>query len=188
MTMVSKYLKRVNEALLDIDEMILEAVAFYLMDFQGHVWVLGNGGSHANASHMVLHLVDNGIAAHDLMAESALYSARSNDMSYETASSVILKQVAKENDVLFVISGSGNSDNVLSALETAESLKLTTLGLLGFGGGKSAVKCNAAVVLASNDYGAIEDAHSVCVHILAAKIAEVTQYDLQLQKGHLVIG
>jgi len=177
MTMVSKYLKKVNEALTDIDELVLDAVAFHLMRFKGHVWVLGNGGSHANASHLVLHLVDNKVAAHDLMAESSLYSARANDMSYGTAASAILNQVARPGDILFVISGSGNSDNVLDAVDTAQSSEMITFGLLGFGGGKSAVRCNAAVVLNSNDYGAIEDAHSVCVHILAAKMSEIASMD-----------
>ena len=170
MTTVSRYLDKVNEALTQLEDKVLDAIAMYLYQHANHVWIMGNGGSHANASHLALHLTDNGIAAHDLMAQGPLYSARANDTSYENAASVILEQVAREGDTLLVISGSGNSRNVISALTKAEELGMWRLGLLGFGGGESASLCHVAAIVGSKEYGPIEDAHGVCVHLLAAKI------------------
>jgi D-sedoheptulose 7-phosphate isomerase len=170
MTTVSRYLAKLNEAVTQLEDRVLDGIAESLYQNANHVWVMGNGGSHANASHLVLHLVDNGIAAHDLMGQGPLYSARSNDASYEDAASIILEQVAKAGDTLVVISGSGNSPNILSALKQADNLNMWKLGLLGFGGGEASALCHVAAIINSNEYGPVEDAHGVCVHLLAAKI------------------
>ena len=130
------------------------------------VWVMGNGGSEANASHLVLHLQAASLRAHDLLDGLPSLTAFSNDKSYEALPLRQLRAMAHAGDILVVISGSGDSANVLVALAEAKRLGLNKLGLLGFGGGAAAGLCDHAIVLSSHEYGPIEDVHSVIVHLL----------------------
>lgn len=133
----------------------------------GTVYVLGNGGSQANAAHLVLHLRDKGYRAIDMLGDLPYLTASANDYGYEGVASRMLRQhCAGPPDTLFVISGSGNSPNVLRALDTAGAHGVRRLGLLGFGGGEAA-KFIGGVVLPSTNYGAVEDVHSAIIHYLA---------------------
>ena len=142
------------------------------------VWVIGNGGSQANASHLVLHLQEHGIRAHDLLAESARITALSNDFDYSQVASRTIRALGNSGDILVVISGSGDSPNVVLALVEARRLGMHTCGLLGFSGGQALDLCLHVVVVTSEDYGCIEDAHSALIHAihnhLLTKREEVT--------------
>ena len=133
------------------------------------VHILGNGGSDANAAHAVLHLRECGVRARDLLADLPHLTALSNDHSYQDAPRLALRQ-ADATDALLVITGSGESANVLLALLEARKRGLTTLGLLGFGGGAAAQLCDAALTLNCCEYGPVEDTHSVCIHALQAAL------------------
>ncbi len=132
----------------------------------GIVFVVGNGGSAANASHLVLHLREVGITAVDLLSDLPYLTAMANDYSYADAPAMRLASEAAEVDLLLVISGSGNSDNVLGCLSVAESEGMTSVGLLGFGGGRAQSQCNHFLTLASDNYGLVEDTHSAIIHVL----------------------
>lgn len=133
----------------------------------GHtLYVAGNGGSCANAAHLVLHLRESGIRAVDLTADNACITALANDHSYAEVFRAQLQSQAIEGDGLLVISGSGKSLNIIGALEWAKLHRLPTLALLGFGGGDAAGLCDVAVVLASCDYGPVEVAHDACIHLM----------------------
>ncbi len=132
----------------------------------GTIWVLGNGGSQANASHLVLHLCQHEYKAHDLMAETALMSALANDESYKEAPVSRLDKNGTSKDALIVLSGSGQSQNILAALEEAGGQGMTTIGLLGMGGGSALNLCDTALVVSGGNYGIIEDAHSAVIHML----------------------
>jgi len=133
----------------------------------GTVFVLGNGGSQANAAHLVLHLRDKGYRAIDMLGDSAWMTAEANDHGYEVVPAQMLaRHQADFKDTLFVISGSGNSENVLVALENAEAQEVRCLGILGFGGGNAGARIDG-VVLPSTCYGAVEDVHSAIIHYLA---------------------
>ena len=139
-------------------------------DYPGIVYVLGNGGSSANASHLVLHLREAGMKAVDLMGDAAHLSALSNDHSYQEAPRLRLRAEATQDDVLVVISGSGNSVNVLVTLAEASSIGMFCIGLLGFGGGSAKALCDEAIVLESKEYGPVEDAHSAVIHIVSGML------------------
>ena len=143
-----------------------------LMQQAESIYILGNGGSQANASHLVLHLSERGVKAHDLMAETAWLSALANDHSYQQAPLLILRRQAGAKDVLLIISGSGDSVNVLTALAEAKRLGMGTIGLLGMRGGAALGLCSIAIVVPSESYGTIEDCHSALVHLLAGRLAE----------------
>ena len=131
------------------------------------VFVCGNGGSCANAAHLVLHLRDAGIKAHDLMADAPWLTAVANDHGYQQIFAWTLHSLgAGPDDLLIVVSGSGNSKNVIEALEYAAANNIPRWGLLGMGGGTALSFCNGAVVVASDSYAVIEDIHSIAIHAL----------------------
>jgi D-sedoheptulose 7-phosphate isomerase len=137
------------------------------------VFIAGNGGSAATASHMANDLVwgmaqigrtpFRAVALTDCVP---LMTAISNDLSYNEIFSVPLKALAKKGDLLVVITGSGNSPNVVRAVEVAKELELSTLAFLGRGGGKVRAMVDVPVVVASDDYGPIEDIHMMFDHLI----------------------
>lgn len=133
----------------------------------GTVWCLGNGGSQANAAHLSLHLQERGIRAVDMMAEAAVASALANDYTYEAAFAKRLRLLVRPGDALAVISGSGNSVNILTALAEARQQSIPTIGLFGFGGGMARGLVRVPITLNTGSYGQVEDTHSAVVHIIS---------------------
>jgi D-sedoheptulose 7-phosphate isomerase len=95
-----------------------------------------------------------------------LMTALSNDFGYHRVFTEQLMNLIRPGDVLVVISGSGNSPNVLRAIDYARDQCAQVVGLLGFSGGRAADLCDTAVMVDSEDYGVIEDAHLILNHIL----------------------
>ncbi len=91
-------------------------------------------------------------------------TAYSNDVSYDVIFSEPLVSLAEPGDVAIALSGSGNSPNVLGAMDKAREIGLTRIGLTGFAGGKLKDKCNVCVVVPSNSMQVIEDVHMVILH------------------------
>ena len=138
----------------------------------GTVWCAGNGGSQANAAHLSLHLQECGIRAVEFMGEAALSSAFANDATYEASLAKRLRLLSRPSDLLIVLTGSGNSINIITALAEARRLGLDTIGLLGFGGGMAKGLCRVPIVLTATSYGPVEDAHSAVVHMLAGLLSD----------------
>ena len=148
------------------------------------VFIAGNGGSAATASHMACDFQKTTLGkSHDhlpkriraiaLSDNAPLISAWGNDVSYDLIFSQQLRNLADPGDVLLVITASGNSPNILAALETAKEIGLDTIGFLGFQGGKSKALCDIAVIADSSNYGVIEDAHSIFMHLATAELREI---------------
>jgi D-sedoheptulose 7-phosphate isomerase len=110
----------------------------------------------------------------------SLVTALANDEGYENVFREQLMNLIQPSDVLIAISASGNSPNVLRAIEYATSCHAQTIGLLGFDGGRSLDLVDKAVLVRSTDYGVIEDAHLVLNHILVehfkARLADERQW------------
>tara|TARA_Y100000310_G_scaffold328100_1_gene395615 strand:+ start:9443 stop:9931 length:489 start_codon:yes stop_codon:yes gene_type:complete len=156
------YEERVKAAIDAIDEAQVAQVIEALR-IAPTVYVLGNGGSHANAAHLVLHLRDAGIPAFDVLGDPTWLSACSNDTAYDLSPAAYLR-VEQPGDTLVVLSGSGRSENVLYALQNYSGPKI---GFLGSSGGEAAQLCDIVVALKETEYGPIEDAHSVILHMIA---------------------
>lgn len=144
--------------------------------------ICGNGGSAHTAEHaqtdwskMLLCNTGNQLRCNVLTLNSGLMTAWSNDYCYEDAFKSSLQMSVRSGDVLLVISGSGNSTNILNVLDFANSKNVTTLGLLGIGGGAAANKCRNALVVASDDMQVVEDAHLSIVHIIMKRL--VSEYE-----------
>ena len=143
------------------------------------VFTLGNGGSASTASHMAADLSKNTIGPNmrrfrimSLNDNMSLVSALANDLGYENMFAEQLQNLIHPGDVLIAISGSGNSPNVLRAIEYAQSRSAEVAALLGFDGGKALELADLSVLVDSHDYGVVEDAHLIINHILVEYFRE----------------
>ena len=179
---INSYLGRLQGALTNIPaDHVTECSERLYRAYQDgkQVFVLGNGGSASTASHMAADLAKNTIGPNmrrfrilSLNDNMALLTALSNDLGYRRVFAEQLMNLIRPGDVLVAISGSGNSSNVVEAIEYARSQSAQVVGLLGFGGGLAAPLCDTAVIVDSSDYGVIEDAHLVLNHILVEYFRE----------------
>ena len=139
------------------------------------LFIVGNGGSAATASHMAADLAKNTIAptrprfrVMSLNDNIPLVTALANDLGYDRVFSEQLVNLVRPGDVLLVISGSGNSPNVVHALRYARERGATTVAFLGIDGGQALALADEYVLVPDNDYGRIEDVHLILNHALTA--------------------
>ena len=174
------YHSELNEALLGVSlNKIEKAVASIrkIVGTNSTVWVIGNGGSAATASHFCVDLskgcairIKKTIRAVPLMDLVPIQSAWSNDNSYGVALEMSIRHFAQRGDILFAISGSGNSRNILNALIAAKDLGVERIGLTGFSGGKMSDLVDIEVNIPSDDMQIIEDAHHALCHFISREI------------------
>ncbi len=140
------------------------------------IMVCGNGGSASDAQHMTGELVGRykleraGIPAIALNANAAVMTALGNDYDYE---SIFAKQVAalgKNEDILFVISTSGNSQNTVLACEAAKKMGIITVALTGNGGGKLGELCDFVINVPSDNTPRIQEMHILVIHSICGLI------------------
>jgi len=129
------------------------------------IFVIGNGGSASTASHMVCDLIKYH-KIYSLADNVAVITALANDYDYEYIFSKQLKKLGQLNDLLIVITASGNSPNILQVVETAKRMNIETFGLLGFNGGEVKDMLDNYLLVKSNHYGLVEDIHLSIVHII----------------------
>ncbi len=143
------------------------------------VIIMGNGGSAATASHMVCDLGKGTavegvprIRAVALNDNVPLLTAWSNDTEYQYAYMEQLANLLEEGDVVIGISGSGNSPNVLNAIQYANEHGGITVGFTGFQGGKLAAMCRECIVVPSDNMERIEDIHLILEHLIKLYIRD----------------
>ena len=173
---VSDYVDRLKYAIDQIPHDRVAAMGEILYRAYRHnkqVFIVGNGGSAATASHMACDLGKNTISPNrprfrvlSLNDNVALVSALANDLGYEHVFSEQLKNLIRPGDVLISITGSGNSPNILRAMEYARERAATNIALLGFDGGRALALADEYVLVPVHDYGVVEDLHMVLDHIL----------------------
>lgn len=145
------------------------------------VFLFGNGGSAALASHMACDLgkgtapaSGKRLRAFALTDNAALITAWANDTGYENIFAEQLANLLAPGDVAFAISGSGNSPNILAALNFARRAGAVTAGITGFDGGKMNPLCDVCVVVPSENMQIIEDLHLVIAHsVFRALLAQI---------------
>ena len=137
------------------------------------MFIIGNGGSGANASHLCEDLAKCTLRDFDsqkrlkvlsLTDNTPWVTAVANDISYEAIFLEQLKNLASPGDLLLAISGSGNSPNILRAVDWANAHGLTTVGITGFGGGKLKRLAHHGLHAAVDDMGIVESVHLVVFH------------------------
>ncbi|MEZ4836817.1 MAG: SIS domain-containing protein [Caldilineaceae bacterium] len=191
MSFMAEYMAGIKRSLDSIPAQQMTAVAEMLLEAYRHdrmVAVLGNGGSAATASHMACDMgktilgtnFDANRPRFRVMAlndNMPLITAWANDVAYERVFAEQVRTWMQAGDMLIVISGSGNSANVVAAVEAARERGVYTIGFLGFSGGMLKDMVDYAVTVPSNNYGYIEDVHMIFVHMLTAYIREVINSD-----------
>jgi D-sedoheptulose 7-phosphate isomerase len=177
-TFIDAYIKRLNELLTLCDTVAIGKIVELFDDLSGtsrRVYFIGNGGSAATASHMVndfgTGLRRRGLKNLDVISlsdNSAVITALSNDIGYDMTFLMQIKDIIMPSDVLFAISCSGNSPNVIKAVKYAKSLGTTIVGITGFQGGKlkGLADINFHVPTAEGEYGLCEDMHMILDHII----------------------
>jgi D-sedoheptulose 7-phosphate isomerase len=145
------------------------------------IYVIGNGGSAANASHLAQDLVkgtcadltgDRRIRALSLTDNFAFFSALGNDEGYDQVFVQQLRTFYRPGDVLIAISGSGNSPNVLRAVEFANDNGMTTVAVTGFDGGRLRALATSCVHVPLNDMCTAESVHTVVFHYVILRLRE----------------
>lgn len=176
------YLNKLTELLPKLDrEKLGETIAKMreVRDNDKTIYICGNGGSASIASQMVVDIVKGAsyqkkkrfkmIGLTDSMSTLSAYA---NDVGYDIVFLEPLKNFAVRGDMLITISGSGNSPNVLRAVEYANEVGVTTVGLTTGEGGKLKDMVNIPLTLPSNHMGHLEDSFFIMTHVLCYAFME----------------
>jgi D-sedoheptulose 7-phosphate isomerase len=172
----SEYIARLEEALRSLDIDAVETVVYVLAAARRdgrQVFTCGNGASAALASHFAADLAkmaspgSRRFRAVALTDNVSLITAWANDSGYREVFSRQLTNLLREEDVLVAISCSGNSENVIAALEAARARGGETIGLLGFDGGGARPLVDHSIWCGDSHYGIVEDVHYMICHIIA---------------------
>ncbi len=170
------YLERVCDEIRRLDLAQVETLSTLIeqaYDAGRFVFIIGNGGSGANASHLCEDLAkctlrdfenQKRLKVLSLTDNTAGIMAWANDEGYDRIFVEQLKNLASPGDLLLAISGSGNSPNILKAVEWANDHGMTTVGITGFGGGKLKTLAHHNLHAPVDDMGIVESLHQVVFH------------------------
>ena len=170
-------------ALNSVDLEAVMAVADALMTAreQGRtVFIAGNGGSAATASHMATdlmlgsRLVNPPLRVIALTDNQAIITATGNDLNFDQIFARQLSRLAQPGDLLITVSASGNSPNILACIAIAKAMNLTTVGFTGFDGGKLATVVDLLIHVPTRKgaYGPVEDVHLAVNHMITERLKE----------------
>src|SRR5436309_7763525 len=186
---IHSYFSDLQEMLRTISYSHLHDIAALLQEayLQEHrIFIMGNGGSAATASHFALDLAKNTIMpgaprlkAISLTDHVPLITAWSNDTAYEHIFAEQLANMIEPGDVAIGISASGNSPNVINAMMLAKRYKAYTVGLLGAKGGKIKNMVDAYVLAPGQNIEQEEDAHMILAHVITRHMREVVRSHAQ---------
>ena len=173
----SSYIEQLKICLGQLDEAALKAFAERLViciQEKQTLFICGNGGSGANSNHAendfvygVSKMIGKGVNAVSLSANSAVISCLANDEGYHNIFSYQLRVKAKAGDVLLVLSGSGNSQNIIEAIKHANEMGVETFAILGFDGGKAKTLVNHPIHFDVNDMQISEDLQMILLHMIS---------------------
>jgi len=180
------YFRKLTTLLSQVDTAAIATVAQALLDARergARVFVFGNGGSAATASHFANDIGigtrtwDRPFRVLSLSENTAILTAIANDFGYDQ---IFTRQLATQmlpGDVVIAISASGNSANVIAAVEYANRAGGISVGLTGFDGGRlrRIVHLGVHVPTAKGEYGPVEDVHMVLDHLLGGYLLEACQ-------------
>ncbi|MEA3238992.1 MAG: SIS domain-containing protein [Candidatus Bipolaricaulota bacterium] len=180
---INEYITKLERGLRSIDPSaiaeVVEALERARLE-QRMLFIIGNGGSAATASHMANDLQklasqgkDEAFRAIALTDNVPLITAWGNDEDYTAVFFRQLEALAWAGDVLIAITGSGNSKNIIRAMEWAKYVGLETIALLGFDGGKARSIADHVLLFPEDHYGRVEDAHMILEHMIANYLADL---------------
>ena len=178
----NEYINSLKEAMAEIDLTELERIVDMLKEAQENarqVFLFGNGGAAATASHFALDLAKTAavpgkprLRAISLTENIAMITAIANDISYDDIFVEQMSALWNRGDLAIGISASGNSPNVLKAIEYAKNHGGKTIGFSGFGGGKLAKLADISITFSSRNYGVVEDMQLILNHLIAQALRQ----------------
>ena len=176
------YSRRLASTLERFDWSPVERLAYDLLECWQtgrQVFFCGNGGSGGNANHLANDFLyaftktpGSGLRVHSLSANPSVITCLANDEGYDQVFSLQLAVLARPRDVLIAFSGSGNSPNILRALEEAKLRGMTSYAVLGFSGGKAKALADVPIHFAIDDMQIAEDAQMIIGHMLMQWLQE----------------
>lgn len=167
-----------NEELIDLIEKITQ-VCVAAFKRGNKILLVGNGGSAADAQHIAAEFVSRfafdrpGLPAFALTTDTSVLTAIGNDYSYEKVFARQVQAVGTSGDVLFAISTSGRSANILAALTAAKSKEIFTVGLTGSNGNEMQKLCDYCICIPSTETSKIQEGHIVISHIICMLVEQV---------------
>ncbi|HEY7908048.1 MAG TPA: SIS domain-containing protein [Thermomicrobiales bacterium] len=180
---IQPYLVELNAVLAAVPHRDVEAIVELLLatyDEDRTVFIAGNGGSAATASHFANDLTKATIVPGQrrfrviaLTDNVPLLTAWANDASYADAFAEQLRSLIRPGDLFIAISGSGNSENILRAADFARSSGARVAGFTGFDGGKLVAQCDRSVLVPCSVMAQVEDAHLIIQHAVCSYLREV---------------
>ena len=175
------YLSETRDVLAHLDAELIDRISEQIWHAYEHdhtVYLFGNGGSAALASHLACDLAKGAAAngrrrlrAVSLNDNMALLTAVANDLDYEEIFAEQLHHI-EAGDVALAISSSGNSGNVVRGLEVAQQAGATTIAITGFKGGRVKALCDMCLVVPSDNVQYIEDSHLSVMHAIFSAIRQ----------------
>lgn len=186
------YFDNLQKAYQTIDFKKLGEAAALLVDCYrrgGKVFTCGNGGSAAISNHFVCDHM-KGIRAEtclkprvvSLSSNIETITAIANDSSYDDIFIHQLSSLAQDGDVLLTISSSGDSPNIVNAIEWAKENQVKVIAISGFSGGRSRKISDVSLHVDADNYGIVEDSHQSLMHILAQFIRQSEMADEKIEK------
>ena len=173
-----KVMELVKESMFDEIEKACKACIECIKN-GGTVFFMGNGGSAADAQHLSAEFVGRflnerkSFSAVALTTDSSVLTSIGNDYGFEYIFQRQVEGLVKKGDVVFGISTSGNSFNIIKAINSAKEIGATTIGLLGKDGGKLIDLCDVSLVVQSDVTARIQEAHITIGHIICSYVDEV---------------
>ena len=188
------YIDTLYSALKSVDLLEFEKAVHFLTEAyknNNNVFVCGNGGSWAISDHFSCDHT-KGVCTdtkflpkvQNLGASPSVMTAIANDLGYEHVFSYNLQMKASLNDVLVVVSSSGNSPNIINAINTAKKFNMTVIAMTGFNGGDANKIADIRLHVKSDNYGIVEDTHQAIMHALSQKI-RIANINIDIRKQKL---
>lgn len=177
MNEISNYINEsidVKKNLLEQVEIIQKVTNLILIALKNgnKILICGNGGSAADSQHFAAELIGRykidrkSLPAIALTTDTSILTSIGNDYSYDEVFSKQVEGLGNENDILIGISTSGNSKNILNAIDVAKSKKMLVISLLGKDGGSMKQKSDEKIIVSSSNTPRIQEAHILIIHII----------------------
>lgn len=172
-----------HQSILDMSDEIIEIIKIIKKKLikGGRILFCGNGGSAADAQHLAAefivrlrpHINRQPLSALTLAQDTSTITACGNDYSFDDIFLRPFQSLAQKNDILFCITTSGNSNNILKVLAEAKKKKIFSIGLLGKKGGKAKKLCNKKIIVSSDNTARIQECHIFLGHFILEKVEDL---------------
>jgi len=188
--MIDAYLTELKENLINLDKEKVQTLIKKILevrDSDGTIFIIGNGGSAVNASHWSCDLSKGTLKRFydpkhkrlrvvSLTDNVATLTALANDLTYDEIFSQQLRNLVKPGDLLIAMTGSGNTRNIINAIDLAKKEGVYVFSILGFDGGEVASMSDDSIIIPTKNYGIIEDLHLTIGHLVTMGIKNDNNY------------